>query len=229
MDQRTQPKKTRAAQQPEPPKRRAADIAYDAIEGLISTLRLEPGTPVVEADVAQLTGLGRTPVREALLRMVAIGLIEQQPRRGLIVSGIDLADHLDVIATRRVLEGLIAACSARRANSAQRKEILRWAEAMAAAAGRDHLGDYMKADHELDRVNHAACRNPSAVNCVVPLIVKCRRFWFAYQDAGDIREGADAHMKLAQGIATGDERKAVAGANQLMDYLERFARRIIDN
>jgi DNA-binding GntR family transcriptional regulator len=226
VDQRTKPV-TRVV--PPEPKRRAADVAYDAIEGLISTLRLEPGTPVVEGEVARLTGMGRTPVREALLRMVSIGLIEQQPRRGLIVSGIDLADHLDVIATRRVLEGLVAACSARRANAVQRKDIVRCAEKMVAAAARDHLADYMKADHELDKVNHAACRNPSAVNCVVPLIVKCRRFWFAYQDAGDIREGADAHMRLAQGIATGDERKAVAGANQLMDYLESFARRIIDN
>ena len=65
------------------PKRRAADIAYDTIESMISMLELEPGAPVVEADIVERTGLGRTPVREALLRMTSIGLIEQQPRRGL--------------------------------------------------------------------------------------------------------------------------------------------------
>lgn len=89
-----------------PPKRRAADVAYDAIEAMIATLQLEPGAPVVEADLAQRTQMGRTPVREALLRMVSIGLIVQQPRRGLRVSNIDLAEHLDVILTRRVLEGV---------------------------------------------------------------------------------------------------------------------------
>lgn len=210
-------------------KRRAADVAYDAIEDLISTLQLAPGKPVVEAEIAEHTGLGRTPVREALLRMVSIGLIEQQPRRGLIVSDVDLADHLDVVNTRRVLETVIASCSARRANSLQRKEIVRCAEKMVKAAARANMADYMKADHELDQVNHAACQNRSAVNAVLPLVVKCRRFWYAYQDEGDIGEGASAHMKLAEGIATGDEAKAVAGANQLMDYLEKFARRIIDN
>ena len=71
---------------------------------------------MVEADIVESTGLGRTPVREALLRMVSIGLIAQQPRRGLLVSHIDLAEHLDVIQTRRVLERLIAACAARRAS-----------------------------------------------------------------------------------------------------------------
>jgi DNA-binding GntR family transcriptional regulator len=211
------------------PKRRAADVAYDAIERMISTLQLTPGTPVVEAELAERAGIGRTPVREALLRMVSIGLIEQQPRRGLIVSSIDLGDHLDVLSTRRALEALIAGCSARRANAAQRKDIVHCAEKMVKAAARDDLTGYMKADHELDQVNHAASQNRAAVNCVVPLIVKCRRFWYAYRDDGDIGEGANAHLKLAEGIATGDEARAVAGANQLMDYLERFARRVIDN
>jgi len=212
-----------------PPKRRAADLAYDAIETLISTLQLEPGSPVVEAEIAERTGLGRTPVREALLRMTSVGLIDQQPRRGLLVSSIDLADHLDVVQTRRVLETLIASCSARRATAAERKDIVRCAEKMVKAAARGHLDDYMAADHELDRVNHRASRNQSAVMGVSPLIVQCRRFWYAYQHEGDIVEAADAHMELAQGIATGDEAAAVAGANRLLDYLERFARRVIDN
>ena len=215
---------------PRPPqKRRDADLAYDAIETLLSTMQLQPGSQIVEADLAERTGLGRTPVREALQRMVSIGLIAQQPRRGLLVSNIDLADHLDVIQTRRVLERLIAGCSARRASVQQRKDIVRCAEKMVKAASRGHLEDYMLADQELDQVNHVACQNHSAVKSVVPLIVQCRRFWYAYQHAGEITEGARAHMQLAQGIATGDEGAAVAGAEQLMDYLERFARRVIDN
>jgi DNA-binding GntR family transcriptional regulator len=210
------------------PKRRAADLAYDAIESLISTMQLEPGSPVVENDLVELTGLGRTPVREALLRMISIGLITQQPRRGLLVSSIDLADHLDVIQTRRVLEDLIATCSARRASVAQRKEIVRCAERMLKAADRGNLNEYMRADHELDLVNHVACLNKSAVKAVVPLVVQCRRFWYAYQHEGDITAGAKAHMELAEGIATGNESAAAGGANRLLDYLEVFARRIID-
>lgn len=210
------------------PKRRAADVAYDAIEAMISTLQLEPGTPVVEADIVERTGLGRTPVREALLRMVSIGLIAQQPRRGLLVSHIDLAEHLDVIQTRRVLERLIAACAARRATAPQRQAIVRCAEQMVEAAARKHLDDYMLADHALDVVTHQASQNHSAIKCVQPLIVQCRRFWYAYQHEGEVSEAANAHMHLAQGIASGDEAHAVAGSDQLMDYLERFARRIID-
>lgn len=213
---------------PSAPKRRAADVAYDAIEALLSTLQIQPGSQVVEAELAERTGLGRTPVREALMRMVSIGLIVQQPRRGLLVSAIDLADHLDVIQTRRVLERLIAACSARRATALQRAQIVRCAEAMVEAAGRGDLSDYMRADHALDLVNHQASHNDSAVKAVIPPIVQCRRFWYAYQHEGEIVEGANAHLELAQGIATGDEAAAMAGAERLMDYLEVFARKVID-
>ncbi|MDT8991272.1 GntR family transcriptional regulator [Curvibacter sp. APW13] len=212
-----------------PIKLRAADQAYEAIEVLISTLRLEPGSPIVEADLVAMTSLGRTPVREALLRMVSIGLIQQQPRRGLVVSNIDLADHLDVIQTRRALERLIAACAARRATAMQRQEVLRRAQAMVDAAAQGDLDAYMQADHALDVVIHLASQNQSAVQCVLPLIVKCRRFWYAYQHEGEIAEGARHHLALAQGIASANESAAMLGADQLMDYLEKFARRVINN
>lgn len=210
-------------------KRRAADEAYDAIEALIVTLALAPGSPVVESDLIERTGLGRTPVREALLRMVSSGLIQQQPRRGLLVSSIDLAEHLDVIATRRALECLIAQCSARRATALQRQEIQHQAERMLKAAEGGRLTDYLQADHALDLVNHQACQNAPAVSCVLPLVVRCRRFWVAYQHEGDMIEGARAHLQLAQGIASAKTDEAVAGANRLLDYLERFTRRVIDH
>ena len=220
---------TKKPTSPLPPKRRAADVAYETLEKLISTLQLQPGAQVVESDLVQRTQLSRTPLREALLRMVSIGLIVQQPRRGLLISSIDLADHLDVVQTRRVLERLIAGCSARRASEQQRNDIVLCAKRMVVAAAADKLDDYMQADIELDRVNHAASQNHSAVKAVVPLIVQCRRFWYAYRHAGDTTEGAAAHLQLAEGIASGDEAAAIAGAERLSDYLQGFTERVIAN
>lgn len=210
------------------PKRRAADIAYDKIETLISKLEIEPGSPVVEAELAELTGLGRTPVREALMRMVAIGLIVQQPRRGLMVSNIDVMEHLDVLQTRRVLARLIAAAAARRATAPQRKALLDCGQKMVSAAARGKLDDYMTADQALDHVVHDACRNQSAVKAVVPLVVQCRRFWYAYQHEGDMAEAAHAHLSMAEAIAGGNEIEAAECASRLLDYLELYARRVIN-
>lgn len=211
------------------PKQRAADVAYDLLESMIVTLQLKPGVPIVEAELVEATGLGRTPLREALMRMSTNGLIVQLPRRGLIVSDIELAEHLTLIETRRVLERLIAASAARRATPQQRKDILAYAKKMGTAAKKNDLKAYMQADQALDHVSHQACRNPSAVAAVIPQVIKCRRFWYAFQHEGDIEAGAQCHMLLATAIANGDPEAAIGGADALMDYLDSFARKVIDN
>lgn len=213
---------------PTPTKQRATEAAYDAIEQMIATLQLEPNQPIVESDLIQMTGLGRTPIREALMRLVASGLIEQQPRRGLRVSEIRIAEHLILIDTRRVLERLIATSAARRATPEQRSRLLQCGQDMMDAAQRGDLTAYMQADQALDRVNHEACRNPYAVQAIVPMIIQCRRFWYAYQHEGDLERGARCHLMEAEGIHASDSDRAVAGADALMDYLTEFTRTVIE-
>lgn len=206
---------------------RVADQAYDAVEALIATLALKPGAPIVESELVERTGLGRTPLREALMRLVANGLIVQQPRRGLRVSDIQLAEHLDLLEARRVLERLIAASAARRATPPQREQLLACAQAMNEAAARGDLDAYMRADQALDHVAHAACRNAAAVAAVIPMVIQCRRFWVAYQHHGDIAEGARRHEAVAQAIAAGKAEEAAAASEALMDYLRQFAQDVI--
>ncbi|MDT8999830.1 GntR family transcriptional regulator [Paucibacter sp. APW11] len=202
-------------------------MAYDAIESMIATLVLKPGAPIVEAELIERTGLGRTPTREALMRLVANGLIVQLPRRGLLVSDIQLAEHLDLLEARRTLERLIAQTSARRATPPQREALQHCAADMAAAAKRGDLPGYMQADQALDHVNHQACRNTAAVAAVIPMVIQCRRFWYAYQHQGDIAEGARCHVLLADAIARGQADEAGAASDRLMDYLRQFAQQVI--
>ncbi|OWQ90471.1 GntR family transcriptional regulator [Roseateles aquatilis] len=209
-------------------KRRQADQAYDAIETLIATLQLRPGAPVVESELIARIGLGRTPTREALMRLVANGLIAQLPRRGLLVSDILIAEHLDLLEARRVLERLIACCSARRATPAQRSALMACALQMAGAAERQDLETYMRVDQVLDRVNHAASRNRFAVAAVLPMIIQCRRFWFAYRHHGDVAEGARCHQRLAEAIAGGDGEAAARASDALIDHLRVFAQQVIE-
>lgn len=219
---------TKSANLSKAPRKRIADAAYDAIENLIATLALEPNQPIVESELVSITGFGRTPVREALMQLVANGLIEQQPRRGMRVSEIRIAEHLVLIETRRVLERLIARASARRAAQSQKEALLEFAQEMVKSADEQDLAGYMNADQSLDRINHQACRNPYAVSAVVPMIVQCRRFWYAFQHDGDMNRGAAAHLTLAQGIYDGDADLASKGADALMDYLAEFTHKVIE-
>jgi DNA-binding GntR family transcriptional regulator len=208
-------------------KQRAAVTAYDTIENLIVTLQLQPGAPIIESELIELTGLGRTPLREALMRMSSNGLIQQLPRRGLIVCDIAAAEHMTVLETRRVLERLIATSAARRATPPGRRAILACGQEMKSAAQLGNLDQYMQADQALDHVIHNACRNPSAVAAVVPLVILCRRFWYAYQHEADVEQGAQLHLVMAQAIADGQEAAAAQAADGLLDYLEALTLRVI--
>jgi DNA-binding GntR family transcriptional regulator len=68
---------------------------------MIVSLRLPPGERIQEMEVAQLLGVSRTPVREAIKVLTAEGLVELLPLRGAIVkafSAKDARDMLEVIA-----------------------------------------------------------------------------------------------------------------------------------
>lgn len=71
------------------------DIMYDALRTDILDLRLRPGLVFSIRDVCEAYGAGRTPVREALIRLSKEGLITFLPQRGTMISRIDFqrADH----------------------------------------------------------------------------------------------------------------------------------------
>jgi len=208
-------------------KKRAADIAYDKLESLIVTMELTPGAPIIEADIIKKTGLGRTPLREALMRMSSNGLIRQMPRRGLVVSDIEPSAHLSLLATRRVLERLIIQNASEKISAQQGKELVICAEQMLIAAKRRTLTEYMAADGAFDHIVQDASENPSAVAAVTPLIIKSRRFWYAYQHEGDLEECARCHLLVAKAVAKNKTEQASKAIDGLMDYLESFAKVIV--
>jgi DNA-binding GntR family transcriptional regulator len=62
---------------------------YDSLKSSIVNLTLEPGAPLDEVTLADRFAMSRTPVREALVRLAAEGLVTQLPNRNTIVSPID--------------------------------------------------------------------------------------------------------------------------------------------
>ena len=90
-----------------------ADAAYQLIEEKIVTLELAPGSRVTERALCELTNFGRTPVREALLRLAQGFLIEILPRNGVRIAPMDYEVVLMTLEVRRRVERLIVERAAR--------------------------------------------------------------------------------------------------------------------
>jgi DNA-binding GntR family transcriptional regulator len=99
---------------------------------MITTLKLAPGTVLSEQTLVKELGIGRTPVREALQRLGRDGLLVVLPRRGILVSEINLRSQLRLLETRRVLENLVARLAAEKATD---KEIKAFADIAQHASG----------------------------------------------------------------------------------------------
>ncbi|MGO4833544.1 GntR family transcriptional regulator, partial [Rhizobiaceae sp. 2RAB30] len=87
--------------------------AYRALERMIVTLELAPGSVATEGALIERIGLGRTPVREALQRLAWEGLVDIRPRAGLAIAPLHASDWLRVIDARRGLEIVLARSAAR--------------------------------------------------------------------------------------------------------------------
>src|ERR1700735_4535025 len=83
------------------------DRAYRLVGELIVTLGLPPETILSEQSLAARLRIGRTPIREALQRLARDGLVVILPRRGILVSQINLKTQMRLLEVRREIERLL--------------------------------------------------------------------------------------------------------------------------
>jgi hypothetical protein len=93
------------------------DQAYEAIKRRIITLDYAPGEHLNEAAISEALGIGRTPVHQALDRLMLEGMIDIIPRKCVIVRPISLDEHLQLTQVRLINEPYCASLAAERADA----------------------------------------------------------------------------------------------------------------
>jgi DNA-binding GntR family transcriptional regulator len=209
-------------------KQKLSETAYQIVEELIVTLKLPPRTIFSETDLAEQIGIGRTPLREALKQMQTERLVVSIPRRGIMVTEINITDQLLLLETRRCLDRILVARAAQRVTDEQRALFQTYAQQIYQAAFDENLADYMRVDYEFDELVTIAARNPFAAEAAHPLHAHSRRFWYAYRQHADWLRIAELHGVVMNRIVERDQAQAAAASDQLIDYLEEFARAVIE-
>jgi len=83
----------------------AADAIYRDLHGAIVSMQLKPGTSLNEKALTERFGVSRTPVREALIRLVEDGLVNIYPQSGTFVAPIPTSRIPEAVVIRKALEG----------------------------------------------------------------------------------------------------------------------------
>lgn len=183
---------------------RASDRAYLSLLEEIQSGELPAGTVLAEVEQAARLGVSRTPLREAIRRLVADGLVEQLSPRVTVVTAVDAADIRELFEHRRALEETAARLAAERGDPTVFAAL---AEGFASArvdgaSGID--GCYAliaRFDQELD----TAARNgylASALRAARTHLVRVRRM--ARDKPARLATAMDEHRLIATAIAAGD-------------------------
>ena len=186
---------------------RASDRAYATLVAAIQAGELAPGTVLAETEQASRLGVSRTPMREAIGRLVADGLATQQSPRTTVVSGFDREDITRLFETRRALEETAAKLAATRADRATFDQLA--ADFAAAHPGdttESSIDDYYaligRFDRELDRAVDNAYL-VAALRVIRTHLARARRL--ARDNHERLTQSVAEHELIARAIAAGDQ------------------------
>ena len=193
------------------------------------TLQLAPGSAVSEVMLSERLGIGRTPIREALQRLGRERLVRILPRRGVIVSEINVKSQLRLLELRREVERLIARAAARRSTAEERRRFADLANAFERSSRANDDIAFMRIDRAFNELCQVAARNEFAASAMGLMQSLSRRFWYHhYKQAADLPETARLHADIARAIARGKPAAAAAAADRLLDKIEQFTRATVD-
>lgn len=200
-----------------------AQRAYIELEELIVTLQIPPGTFLSELALSRQLGIGRTPIREALLRLSYEGLVVIIPRRGVFVTEIDVNEHFRMLEFRREVESLVVRLACRRATHEECTQFARIAQEMEDVAERSDATDFIRTDQRMDQAIYNAARNQFASKALRTMSSLTRRFWFRYHKGiVDVPRCARLHADIVRAVSERDGDTASARLAALLDYIEEM-------
>ena len=186
---------------------------YGVIRREILSCAIPPGAEIRDADIAERFSVSRSPVRDALLRLEAEGLVVISPRKGYRASPISIADARDLFEFRAVLEAAYAANVAAEASDEAMRALDRfrsmrdYAEGEAAAAP-----SFVRYNREFHLAIAQLCANQRIRLSTIDLVEQFDRLVtvsISSNEAGSQRDALIAeHCEIIDALQTRDGRRA---------------------
>ncbi|MET0425135.1 MAG: GntR family transcriptional regulator [Actinoplanes sp.] len=195
------------------------DAAYERMRDAIVDGTLAPGSALRPDDVAHRLGLSRAPVREAIARLAADGLVETKPQSYTRVTEVVEKDVQDAAAVIAALHDLAVRGAAGRLTETDLSRMLQANARFAEAVRTGALDAALDADDDLHAVPVAVHGNAAAAATLeryAPLIRRAERLLFSSPQA---ERSVRLHAELIDALAAGDAARAVATNQAIWGHL----------
>jgi DNA-binding GntR family transcriptional regulator len=204
-----------------------SDVAYTQVRRKILFHELRAGDPVNEASLARQFELGRTPIREAVLRLAREGLLRIIPRKGIIVTELNIDTLRLVFEARSPCEAQIARLAALRRESADIESMEKALSGVEQMIEERRFRDLLEADERFHMALADAAKNPLLREMISTLYGLGIRFWYAtlaQRPPSDISQEMSLHREVLEGVKVCDcERTAQAMLAIISGFPDRVA------
>lgn len=201
------------------------DVYRDVFERIVHG-GLPPGARVRDTEIAELLGVSRTPVREALVRLTEDGFLNADAGRGFRVRVLSADEVLDTYPILWTLESLGLRSSA--PFTAGHLDRLHALNARLAAAGGD-IPRRIALDEEWHQALLSGCGNRELPRVIDAMKRRMRVYEHHYWQDSDVEVSIGEHERIAGALAAGDMEAAIAALeDNFRGTMERLARRLRD-
>ncbi|MEU8240064.1 GntR family transcriptional regulator [Actinoplanes missouriensis] len=195
------------------------DAAYGRLRGAIVDGTLAPGVALKPDELAEQLGLSRAPIRDALARLAADGLVETKPQSYTRVTEVVPQEVEDAAAVVGAMHALAVQSIARRMTTDQLERMRDANARFAAAVAAGDVEAALAADDDVHAIPLHGCGNAAAAATVeryTPLVRRAERLLFTSPQAS---RSVRLHDELIDALAARDATRAIAINAEIWGHL----------
>lgn len=206
------------------PAKSLLDRAYNEIKFRIITCRYRPGEVLSEALISLELKIGRTPIHQAIHRLVMDGLVSIMPRKGVMVRAVSIDEVMEIIGVRLVTECYCARLAADRANDAELQELEDIVETLDKITEKRNVEQMMLLDRKFHDTLARAAKNGVLADVLRNLHERSLRFWFiSLRDPDHHRNVLAQHRAIVKALKS---REPDAAEAAMRDHILAFQRNV---
>ena len=187
------------------------------IEHDILMFKLKPGERLDESRLAERFGSSRTPVREALRQLAAEGFVRIRTHRGAVVSGLSMAELIDMFEMMAIYEGVCSRLAAKHATPEEMAQIAESHEICRARCDADDIEGYCVANARFHDAIYRASHNGYLIKQTISIrnrLGAYRRFQLRRNNR--LRDSVREHQAVIDALKAGD---ADAADRRMRDHI----------
>jgi GntR family transcriptional regulator, rspAB operon transcriptional repressor len=206
------------------PAKSLLDRAYNEIKFRIITCRYRPGEVLSEALISLELKIGRTPIHQAIHRLVMDGLVSIMPRKGVMVRAVSIDEVMEIIGVRLVTECYCARLAADRANDAELQALEDIVETLDKITEKRNVEQMMLLDRKFHDTLARAAKNAVLADVLRNLHERSLRFWFiSLRDPDHHRNVLAQHRAIVKALKS---REPDAAEAAMRDHILAFQRNV---